>query len=48
MRHADYIGNWLEVLKSDNKAIFQAASLATKAADWVLDQKAKPSQLLAA
>ncbi|WP_279483564.1 ArdC family protein [Aureimonas sp. SK2] len=48
VRHADYIGNWLEVLKSDNKAIFQAASLATKAADWVLDQKAKPSQLLAA
>jgi antirestriction protein ArdC len=32
VRHADYIGAWLEVLKDDNRAIFHAASLAFKAA----------------
>lgn len=35
-RHADYIGSWLEVLREDNRAIFRAASAATKAADWLL------------
>jgi len=36
VRHADYIGSWLEVLREDNRAIFRAASLASKAADWLL------------
>lgn len=36
VRHADYIGSWLEVLREDNRAIFRAASAATKAADWLL------------
>ncbi len=36
VRHADYIGSWLEVLKEDNRAIFRAASQASKAADFVL------------
>ena len=36
VRHADYIGNWLEVLRDDSRAIFQAASLASKAADFLL------------
>jgi len=36
VRHADYLGAWLEVLKSDNRAIFQAASLASKAANFVM------------
>ncbi|NNE40785.1 MAG: DUF1738 domain-containing protein [Marinicaulis sp.] len=36
VRHADYLGSWLEVLKEDNRAIFNAASLASKAADFVL------------
>ncbi len=36
VRHADYIGSWLEVLRDDNRAIFRAASLASKAADYVL------------
>ena len=36
VRHADYLGAWLEVLKEDNRAIFNAASLASKAADFVL------------
>ncbi|NIJ41455.1 antirestriction protein ArdC [Parvibaculum indicum] len=36
VRHADYIGSWLEVLREDNRAIFRAASLASKAADYLL------------
>jgi len=36
VRHADYLGSWLEVLREDNRAIFRAASAATKAADWLL------------
>ena len=36
VRHADYIGSWLEVLKEDDRAIFNAASLASKAADFIL------------
>jgi antirestriction protein ArdC len=33
--HASYIANWLEVLKSDNRAIFAAASHAQRAADFI-------------
>ena len=33
VRHADYLGSWLEVLRADNRAIFKAASQASKAAD---------------
>jgi antirestriction protein ArdC len=36
VRHADYIGAWLEVLREDNRAIVRAASLASKAADYLL------------
>jgi antirestriction protein ArdC len=36
VRHADYIGSWLEVLKSDDRAIFRAAAKASKAADFLL------------
>lgn len=36
VRHADYIGSWLEVLREDHRAIFRAASAASKAADWLL------------
>ena len=36
VRHADYVGAWLEVLRSDEKAIFRAASAASKAADFLL------------
>ncbi|MGK6313665.1 ArdC family protein [Neorhizobium sp. DT-125] len=36
VRHADYIGSWLEVLREDNRAIVRAASKASKAADWLL------------
>ncbi|MBZ9942173.1 ssDNA-binding domain-containing protein [Mesorhizobium sp. BR1-1-13] len=36
VRHADYIGAWLEVLREDNRAIVRAASYASKAACWLL------------
>ncbi len=36
VRHADYLANWLAVLREDKRAIFRAASLASKAADFVL------------
>ena len=36
VRHADYVGSWLEVLREDNRAIFRAAGQASKAADFIL------------
>lgn len=54
VRHADYIGSWLEVLKEDKRAIFKAASQASKAADYLLAfrsdeaKAAKPAEQVAA
>jgi antirestriction protein ArdC len=36
VRHADYIGSWLKVLREDNRAIVRAASQASKVADYLL------------
>jgi antirestriction protein ArdC len=36
VRHADYLGSWLEVLREDNRAVIRAASAASKAADYLL------------
>lgn len=36
VRHADYLASWLEVLKEDKRAIFRAASQASKAAEFLL------------
>ena len=36
VRHADYICSWIDVLRADNRAIFRAASKASKAADYLL------------
>jgi antirestriction protein ArdC len=33
--HASYLDHWLQVLKQDKRAIFSAASLATRAADYL-------------
>ena len=41
VRHADYIGNWLQVLKVDARAIVRAASLASKACDFLLQFQSK-------
>jgi len=38
LRHADYLASWLAVLREDNRAIFRAASAASKAADWLLSR----------
>jgi len=42
VRHADYIGSWLDVLREDNRAIVRAASQASKAADWLLGFRSEP------
>lgn len=45
VRHADYIGEWLDVLRADERAIFHAASQASKAADYILAcQQAESNQ----
>lgn len=36
VRHADYIGAWLAVLYDDDKAVFKAASAASKAAEFLM------------
>jgi antirestriction protein ArdC len=36
VRHADYLASWLEVLRADPRAIFRAASQASRAADYLL------------
>ena len=36
VRHADYIGNWLTILKNDSRAIVSAASHASKASDFLI------------
>ena len=36
VRHADYIGAWLSVLREDSRAVVRAASAASKAADYLL------------
>ncbi len=41
VRHADYIGNWLQVLREDARAIFKAASQASKASDFILNFETK-------
>ena len=52
VRHADYIGSWLEVLRDDDRAIVRAASAASKAADYLLafradeDEREAPSGLV--
>lgn len=36
VRHADYLGAWLAIMRADTRAIFKTASLASKAADYLL------------
>lgn len=38
VRHADYLGRWLAVLREDSRAIFRAARAASLAADWLLER----------
>ena len=48
VRHADYLGSWLEVLREDNRAIVRAASAASKAADYLLAFRPEPDEPVAA
>jgi len=40
LRHAGYIESWLKACRDDNKAIFKAAALAQKAADFIKNEGA--------
>lgn len=42
VRHADYLACWLDVLRADPRAIFRAASHASRAADFLLAFRAEP------
>ncbi|HEX3147014.1 MAG TPA: zincin-like metallopeptidase domain-containing protein [Gemmataceae bacterium] len=42
--HASYLAAWLKVLKADNKAIFTAASHASKAAEYLHGFQPKPAE----
>jgi antirestriction protein ArdC len=44
VRHADYLASWLEVLRADPRAIFRAASHASRAADYLLAFQPDASQ----
>lgn len=46
VRHADYLGSWLTVLREDDHAIVRAASAASKAADYLLAFRPDPLQPL--
>ena len=39
--HAAYIANWLEVLRSDKRAVFTAASKASSASDYLFSLQPK-------
>jgi antirestriction protein ArdC len=41
--HASYIHNWLKVLKDDKRAIFTAASHASKAVDFLHGLQPQPA-----
>ena len=42
--HAAYIGDWLAILKEDNRAIFRAAAHAQRAADFLTGLQQKPPE----
>jgi len=44
VRHADYIGSWIEVLREDSRAVVRAASAASKAADYLLAFRPDPGE----
>ena len=48
VRHADYIGSWVDCLREDSRAITRAASAASKAADFILQRRETETQSEAA
>lgn len=47
VRHADYIGSWISLLKEDKRAVFTAARLASQAAEYILAFQSNDSCLAA-
>ena len=45
VRHADYIGSWIAMLKEDRRAVFAAARLASQAAEYILAFQSNDSRL---
>jgi hypothetical protein len=48
LRHTSYVDNWLKILKGDSKAILTAASLASKATDYLRGFSEPKEQAVAA
>ena len=49
LQHASYVNNWLQVLRSDKRAIFVASTKAQNAADFLIDRSTgKPAMGVAA
>lgn len=44
LRHAEYLGHWVDLLKADAQAIFTAAARATEAARYLEQQGGLPSE----
>lgn len=44
VRHADYLASWLTLLKEDKRAIFKAASQASKATTFILNGATEPQR----
>lgn len=42
VRHADYLGSWLDIIREDNRAIVRAASAASMASDMLLGFVGEP------
>lgn len=42
LRHAEYLGSWLQLLQCDDKAVFTAASKASQAADFLRLRATEP------
>jgi len=44
LQHAEYIGEWLKVLKNDKRAVFTAATKAQQVADFLEDRATTPPE----
>lgn len=42
LRHPEYIGNWIRILKGDMRAFYGAAAEAQRAMDWIRERAADP------
>lgn len=47
LQHAEYIGSWIKKMREDDQAVFRAAALAQKAADFVMGSEEQEEKLAA-